>query len=163
MLGSASDGERVGGNVAAPVTGAGLKLALPLFWTPPCTSITDALTAALPLAERAVDELESTKTPPVSLMLAFPERLSAPPADGIEHDDRLADRDRAGAAAAGEEVGVSRVGRLDRVDAGRQARRREGGRARRERDAAGRQVGAGRGVVEVDGSGGRARARRSWP
>ena len=65
-----------------PVVGAGLKLALPLFWTPPWTSITDALTAALPLADRAVDELESTKTPPVSLMLAFPERLRAPPADG---------------------------------------------------------------------------------
>ncbi len=64
------------------MVGAGLKLALPLFWTPPCTSITDALTAALPLAEMAVDELESTKTPPVSLMLAFPERESAPPAVG---------------------------------------------------------------------------------
>ena len=43
-----------------PVVGAGLKLALPLFWTPPCTSITEALTAALPLADRALDELEST-------------------------------------------------------------------------------------------------------
>ena len=32
--------------------------------------MTDALTAALPLAERAVDELESTNTPPLSLMLA---------------------------------------------------------------------------------------------
>ena len=46
--------------VAAPVTGAGLKLALPLFWTPPCTSITDALIEALPLADRALDELELT-------------------------------------------------------------------------------------------------------
>ncbi len=45
---------------AAPVTGAGLKLALPLFWTPPCTSMTEAFTEALPLAERALDELEST-------------------------------------------------------------------------------------------------------
>ena len=53
-------GERIGSTAAAPVTGAGLKLALPLFWTPPCTSITDALIAALPLADRAVDELEST-------------------------------------------------------------------------------------------------------
>ena len=78
----------------------------------------------------------------------------------VEDDDRLADRDRAGGAVAGEEVAVAGVGRLDRVGAGRQARRRECGRARRERDAAGRQVGAGRGVVEVDGSGGRARARR---
>ena len=81
MLGSASEAERVG-KVAAPVVGAGLKLALPLFWTPPCTSITDAVTWALPLAERALDELESTKTPPGMLMLALPERVEAPPAVG---------------------------------------------------------------------------------
>ena len=59
MLGGASDASGSGTEVV-PVTGAGLKLALPLFETPPCTSITDALIAALPLAERAVDELEST-------------------------------------------------------------------------------------------------------
>ena len=45
---------------AALVTGAGLKLAFPLFETLPLTSITAAFTAALPLADRAVDELEST-------------------------------------------------------------------------------------------------------
>ena len=73
MLGTASEASG-SASTAAPVIGAGLKLALPLFWTPPCTSITDALIWALPLADRAVDELESTKTPPASLMLAFPER-----------------------------------------------------------------------------------------
>ena len=59
-----------------------LSAALPLFWTPPCTSITDALIWALPLAEIALDELESTNRPPVSLMLAFPASVSAPPAVG---------------------------------------------------------------------------------
>ena len=64
------------------MAGAGLKLALPLFWTPPCTSITEAVTWALPLAEMAVDELESTTIAPGILMLALPERVRAPPADG---------------------------------------------------------------------------------
>ena len=67
---------------AAPVVGAGLKLALPLFWTLPCTSMTAALTEALPLAETALDELESTTIAPGILRLALPESERAPPADG---------------------------------------------------------------------------------
>ena len=58
-------------------------------------------------------------------MLALPERLRRPAGRRVEDEDRLADGDRAGGAVAGQEVGVSRVRRLDRVGAGRQARRRE--------------------------------------
>ena len=36
---------------------------------------------ALPLAERALDELESTKMPPGRLIVALPERLKAPRAE----------------------------------------------------------------------------------
>ncbi len=81
MLGAASpaNGSPI---TAAAVTGAGLKLALPLFETPPCTSITAAVIAALPLTEMALEELESTYTPPVNLMLAFPDIFRAPPAVG---------------------------------------------------------------------------------
>ena len=38
--------------------------------------------AAFPLARMALEELESTYTPPVNLMLAFPEMFRAPPAVG---------------------------------------------------------------------------------
>ena len=59
VLGSASEAYGSAA-IAAPVVGVGLKLALPLLETPPCTSITVALILALPLAESAVDELELT-------------------------------------------------------------------------------------------------------
>ena len=54
------NGSEATASTGAPVTGAGLRLALPLFLTPPWTSMAAALTLALPLAERALDELEST-------------------------------------------------------------------------------------------------------
>lgn len=47
-------------STATPVVGVGLSVALPLFCTPPCTSIALAVTLALPLAETALVELEST-------------------------------------------------------------------------------------------------------
>ena len=53
-------------------------MALPLFLYPPTTWILAAVTWALPLAVRAVVELESTRTPPGTLMTAFPERLKEP-------------------------------------------------------------------------------------
>ena len=59
MPGSGSDASG-SATTAAPVTGVGLNDGLPLFWTPPCTSITDALIEGAPLADRADDELEST-------------------------------------------------------------------------------------------------------
>ena len=59
MLGGASEASGLA-RMGSPVTGAGLKLALPLFWTLPWTSMTAALTWALPLADRAEEELEST-------------------------------------------------------------------------------------------------------
>ena len=45
--------------------------------------MTDAAIWALPLAEMAVLELESTTTSPGILMLALPERVSAPLAVGL--------------------------------------------------------------------------------
>ena len=53
-------------------------MALPLFLNPPATSITAAVSWALPLAESAEAELESTTTAPGILMLALPERVRAP-------------------------------------------------------------------------------------
>ena len=57
VLGNGSDATE---STWAPVTGVGLRLALPLFLTPPWISMDAALTWALPLAESAEDELEST-------------------------------------------------------------------------------------------------------
>ena len=54
------DGSEAAARTGAPVTGAGLSLALPCFWTPPTTSMAPAVTLALPPADRALDELEST-------------------------------------------------------------------------------------------------------
>ena len=56
---------------------------MPLFWNPPATSMTEAVSWALPLAERAVVELESTTTAPGILMLALPESVRAPLAVGL--------------------------------------------------------------------------------
>ena len=81
MLGSANEANG-SASTAASVVGAGLNVALPLLETPPCTSIAAALIAAFPLARMALDELESTYTPPVTLMSAFPAMLKAPPAVG---------------------------------------------------------------------------------
>ncbi len=51
---------------AAPVTGLGLRWALPLDWTLPTTSMLPAVTLTLPLTEIAEDELESTSTAPLT-------------------------------------------------------------------------------------------------
>ena len=56
--------------------------------TPPCTSITEALTWALPLAERALDELESTKTPPAMLDARIPREAQGPAGRRVEDEDR---------------------------------------------------------------------------
>jgi hypothetical protein len=63
-----------------PVAGAGWNAALLLFCTPPTTSMAEAVTWALPAADRAEVEPESTTTGPGMLMLALPERVSAPEA-----------------------------------------------------------------------------------
>src|SRR5262245_26660700 len=67
-------------NAAAPVTGAGLRWALPLDWTLPTTRMLPADTWALPLAAMADDELESTATTPLTCRLAFPDTVRAPDA-----------------------------------------------------------------------------------
>src|SRR5262245_15926163 len=78
-LGPAS--EASGSFTDTPDAGEGLMVAMPAFWTPPATSMIEAVSWALPLAEIAVVELESTTTAPGILMLAVPERVSAPLAD----------------------------------------------------------------------------------
>ena len=95
MLGKGS-AENGSFTTAAFVIGAGLKLALPVRETPPCTSITVAVIAALPLAERAVEELESMYTPPAILMLALPEMESRGVCRRVKHDNRRPDGDHAG-------------------------------------------------------------------
>src|SRR5262245_45366107 len=71
------------GNAVMPMVGVGWKLALPVARVPPTTWMLAAVTWALPLADRAVVELESTTTEPGMLMLAFPERVRAPLAVGF--------------------------------------------------------------------------------
>src|ERR1700730_17306735 len=61
-----------------PVIGDGLTLALPDLLTFPTTLILLAVTLALPLAEMAEAELESTSSGPVILMAALPDTVSAP-------------------------------------------------------------------------------------
>src|SRR5262245_32109303 len=70
------------GATATPVVGVGWNEALPVRRKPPTTWMALAVRLALPLADRAVVEFESTITPPAVVMLALPESVSAPPADG---------------------------------------------------------------------------------
>src|SRR5690242_9243087 len=68
------------------VVGVGLSEALPDLLVPPTTSIpAGALSVALPLAVSAVadDELTTTMPGEVTVRLALPDRLSAPPAVGF--------------------------------------------------------------------------------
>src|SRR5262245_40914993 len=67
-------------NAVTPVTGAGLRLALPLDLKLPTTSILPAVTWALSRAEMADDELESTATTPLTCRRALSDRVSAPDA-----------------------------------------------------------------------------------
>src|SRR5262245_10856682 len=67
----------------APVTGAGLMMALPMAWTPPTTWMLPANTRLLSEAERAEGELESTSSRPVIWMRALFEMLRAPAAVGF--------------------------------------------------------------------------------
>jgi hypothetical protein len=68
-------------NEAAPVVAAGLTCALPLSWALP-TNLTPpgAEMIALPPADSAEDEVESTATIPATLSWALPERVRAPAA-----------------------------------------------------------------------------------
>ncbi len=63
---------------AAPVTGLGLRVALPVLLTPPTTWMLAAVTLALPLATSAVLEFESTTTAAGALMIALCESVNAP-------------------------------------------------------------------------------------
>src|SRR5260370_3993001 len=63
---------------AAPVWGAGLKVAVLDTLTPPTTLICEAVMLALPLATIAEDDLESTSTGPRTLMLEVPAMVRAP-------------------------------------------------------------------------------------
>src|SRR5208337_3277459 len=75
-------GNPASGSPVAPGVPVLVTLAFPLLLTLPITSTPyGAVTLALPLARMALEELESTTTSPAILMLAFPERLRAPPAD----------------------------------------------------------------------------------
>ncbi len=55
-----------------------MTLAFPLLETPPTTRTAAAVTWALPLALMALDDFESTTTSPPTLILAFPDIVSAP-------------------------------------------------------------------------------------
>ena len=78
-IGSAASGSET---TWLPVTGWGLNVGLPLLETPPTTWMPAAFTEAAPLIVMALDDFESTITSPVTLMLALPDRLIAPPAVG---------------------------------------------------------------------------------
>src|SRR5262249_43151405 len=70
------------GRGGAPVVGAGLRTAPLDTLTPPVTRICDAVTWEVPLADRAVAELESTTTAPATFTDALPVTVRAPPAAG---------------------------------------------------------------------------------
>src|SRR4051812_27654789 len=63
---------------AAPVTGFGLKEALPDLLSPPTIWMPAAVTVALPLARTAVDDFESTTTTPGTSMSPLPDTVSDP-------------------------------------------------------------------------------------
>src|SRR5437764_240458 len=65
-----------------PVAGAGLRTAPLDTLTPPATRICEAVTWELPLAERAVGELESTTTLPPTVRATVPVTVRAPLAVG---------------------------------------------------------------------------------
>jgi hypothetical protein len=71
---------RGSGTAACSLTGAGLKVALSDLLTPPTTSMREAVTAALPEARIAEEELESTSSKPGIWMPPLPEMVSSPPA-----------------------------------------------------------------------------------